>query len=462
MLDKNQVIGRLSQSPDGSTAVLYGAYIASLDFRGHTFDGAVNFKGAIFTGAADFSGAVFKRFATFDSAQFRQSARFRRCRFEQGAQFSLAAITEEADFFQTVFYGRAMFWRTRFQKRADFSQIKVARADWLPPRYDGQLNLSWARFYDKALFTYAEVEWPVHLHRTVFADHVYFDQCTFDDAVCLNGRENEVLFPRFDVIDPAKVAYLEANAIVRSDTERHREYQQERVSEFVCFNNVLSDEDLCEKLEALPNSVLTPQEIGAIRQAWAAGARKMFADDHLVSFRGTTFRDLDKLLCKYVNLDNVIVDREIAGTPTERRAFEARLKPASFDVFISYASEDKETIVRPLGRKLQEMGYAVWLDESEMEGGEELVTSLDSAMLRARVGVMVVSPAFVGKKWTQYEVDRLLQMSRESGKKLLVVWHKVDEERVRAWSAAIAGRRAFATERYDINQLALQLARAIR
>ena len=58
MLDKNQVLARLSESDDGARATFYGAPLESLDFQDHVFDGPVNLSGAIFTGDIDFSGAV--------------------------------------------------------------------------------------------------------------------------------------------------------------------------------------------------------------------------------------------------------------------------------------------------------------------------------------------------------------------------------------------------------------------
>jgi hypothetical protein len=34
-----------------------------------------------------------------------------------------------------------------------------------------------------------------------------------------------------------------------------------------------------------------------------------------------------------------------------------------FDLFLSHASEDKRSLVRPLALRLRESGYAIWYDE---------------------------------------------------------------------------------------------------
>jgi hypothetical protein len=463
MLDQSQVFQKLSQSQDGSQSMFYGQMIADLDFRNHTFESPVNFSAAIFTGDVDFSGAVFKEFSAFDSALFQKSACFRTCSFEKGTSFSLAALDEEVDFFQARIYGKALFWRAFFRKAADFSQIRVSRADWLPPAHDGEANFSWARFYNNAVFTYAEIEWPVYFHRTLFEGDVYLDQCRFDDVVYLHGKENEALFPRFGAIDPATVGDLESTGVFRPDTERHRTYRNRRVSEFVCFNNILSEANLIEKLGLLPDSV-SEQEMNAICAEWRKGARKMFADGRCVSFRGTTFADLDKLACRYVDLRSAIIDRHIAGPPENRRAFEARLKAESYDVFISHASEDKAALVRPLAERLRAMGYVPWFDERQIETGDELVKSLDAGIRCSRCGLVVISKAFLSqnKRWGRYEVEQLLNVSRGSGRKLLFVWHGVTENEVRTWSAELADRAALDTDRYRVDELALELARTIR
>jgi hypothetical protein len=276
----------------------------------------------------------------------------------------------------------------------------------------------------------------------------------------LNGRENEALFPRFGTIDPTTVGNLESEGIFRPDTERHRTHQNRRVSEFVCFNNVLCETDLREKLNVLAGLVSEP-ETEIICTEWRAGAQRMFVDGHLVSFRGTEFSDLDKLTCRYVDFSNTIIDREIAGPLTKQQAFEARCKADSCDMFISHASEDKVDLVRPLAQKLRAMGFVPWFDESQVETGDELKNSLDKGILCSRCGLVVVSRAFMSKKWTQYEVETLMKASREGRIKLLFVWHGVKEDDVKAWSAELAGRVALDTSRCSIDELALKLARGI-
>ena len=43
-----------------------------------------------------------------------------------------------------------------------------------------------------------------------------------------------------------------------------------------------------------------------------------------------------------------------------------------WDVFISYASEDKDAIAEPLAQALRHAGIMVWLDQQELKLGDSL------------------------------------------------------------------------------------------
>lgn len=43
---------------------------------------------------------------------------------------------------------------------------------------------------------------------------------------------------------------------------------------------------------------------------------------------------------------------------------------AHWDVFISYASEDRDAVAAPLAQSLEELGLRVWFDRSELKVGD--------------------------------------------------------------------------------------------
>ncbi len=48
-----------------------------------------------------------------------------------------------------------------------------------------------------------------------------------------------------------------------------------------------------------------------------------------------------------------------------------------YDVFISHASEDKDTVVRALAAKLDSLQVRVWYDEFSLKVGDSLSASID-------------------------------------------------------------------------------------
>src|SRR5262245_35491343 len=70
------------------------------------------------------------------------------------------------------------------------------------------------------------------------------------------------------------------------------------------------------------------------------------------------------------------------------------------EVFISHASEDKERFVRALADLMQSAGVRVWYDEFSLRIGDSLRASIDRGLARCRYAIIVLSPAFCSKAWT--------------------------------------------------------------
>src|SRR6266571_1488195 len=84
----------------------------------------------------------------------------------------------------------------------------------------------------------------------------------------------------------------------------------------------------------------------------------------------------------------------------------------SWDLFISYASEDKP-FVTELARALKDEDLKVWFDESELHVGDNLRQKIEQGLNRSRFALVVLSPQFFGKEWPRRELDGL--MAREAG-----------------------------------------------
>lgn len=109
-------------------------------------------------------------------------------------------------------------------------------------------------------------------------------------------------------------------------------------------------------------------------------------------------------------------------------------------LFISHASEDKAEFVEPLVAALQAAGFEVWYDKYELTMGDSLLQKISQGLRECDFGVVVLSPDFFRKKWTQAELDGLFAIESTERKVILPIWKSVTVEDVTAFSPILAGR----------------------
>jgi hypothetical protein len=109
------------------------------------------------------------------------------------------------------------------------------------------------------------------------------------------------------------------------------------------------------------------------------------------------------------------------------------------DVFISHASEDKDSFVRPLATKLAELGLIVWYDEFSLRPGDSLRRSIDAGLSRCRHAAVVLSPKFIEKRWTNWELDGLVGRHIEASRSLIIpIWLGISASQIREYSPPLA------------------------
>jgi hypothetical protein len=99
-----------------------------------------------------------------------------------------------------------------------------------------------------------------------------------------------------------------------------------------------------------------------------------------------------------------------------------------WDVFISYAFEDKNDFAQPLANCLRDRGLRVWFDEFALSVGDRLHQSINYGLARSRYGVVIISPNFLKKEWPLKELTALLSMEDSYNKIILPIWHNLDFE----------------------------------
>lgn len=90
-----------------------------------------------------------------------------------------------------------------------------------------------------------------------------------------------------------------------------------------------------------------------------------------------------------------------------------------FDVFISHASEDKETIARPIFEACAKLKIKAFLDEAHIGWGEDFTKKINTALGAARTVLCVISQTAVTKEWPLAEINTALSMDVIGQKKVV-------------------------------------------
>lgn len=111
-----------------------------------------------------------------------------------------------------------------------------------------------------------------------------------------------------------------------------------------------------------------------------------------------------------------------------------------YDVFISYASEDRDTIAKPLAQHLASLGLKVWFDDDCMDPKRSPRQEIDLGLRRSSAGVAILSPDYFAKEWTRRELDALLAKEASQGCPIIAVLHRLTEREATVLSPIMAGK----------------------
>lgn len=75
--------------------------------------------------------------------------------------------------------------------------------------------------------------------------------------------------------------------------------------------------------------------------------------------------------------------------------------------------------------------------------GDSLRRKIDKGLANSRFGVVVLSRAFLGRGWPEYELDGLVTRAMSGEQVLLPVWHDVTKREVMDYSSSLADRDAY-------------------
>lgn len=182
-------------------------------------------------------------------------------------------------------------------------------------------------------------------------------------------------------------------------------------------------------------------------------------------------RKIDNAARKRLQSDNETLFRDLASIKAQlTAAIEAQagsIRPfvvenaegrdSPYDFFISHASADKADFVDGLASKAISAGLDVWYDQNAIVWGDSIRQKIDDGLRRSYFGVVVLSPSFFDRAWTQYELDAIIQRDLSGSGRLLPIWHRLSQDDVAKHAPSLAGRLALPTSSYSTDQIVSEL-----
>ncbi len=134
----------------------------------------------------------------------------------------------------------------------------------------------------------------------------------------------------------------------------------------------------------------------------------------------------------------------------------------SWDLFVSHASEDKAPFVRGLVAELVDRGVSVWYDEFSILPGDSISGSIDHGIRSSKAGLVVVSPNFLAKKWTDLELRSLIMAEVNQGIRLIPILLDIGHEQLARRSALLADKAAIQATGLNASAIAKLVLGALR
>lgn len=132
-----------------------------------------------------------------------------------------------------------------------------------------------------------------------------------------------------------------------------------------------------------------------------------------------------------------------------------------WDIFISHASEDKESFVKPLAESLKSLGMRVWYDEFTLSIGDSLSRSIDTGLINSSYCVLVLSPSFFQKGWPEYELKGSLAKEIGNNKLILPIWHQIDRDQLLKYSLILADKYALSSSKLTVDEIAMKIVKVV-
>lgn len=152
---------------------------------------------------------------------------------------------------------------------------------------------------------------------------------------------------------------------------------------------------------------------------------------------------------------------EVRTLTPVRENIEKRISiPDLRDVFLCHAWDDRKGAAKELHDMLEARGVSVWFSEKDVLLGSPLLREIDKGLAKSRVGIVLVTPAFLkrlgGAGIAEKELSALLARDL-----LVPIIHDTTYEELRDVSPLLGSRSGLSTAEESMAELAAKLAELV-
>lgn len=149
-----------------------------------------------------------------------------------------------------------------------------------------------------------------------------------------------------------------------------------------------------------------------------------------------------------------------ALTPVREAVEKRAVLPELRDLFLCHAWDDRKDSAKDLYDLLQGLNVSVWFSEKDVPLGSSLIREIDKGLANSKVGIVLVTPAFLkriqGESIADKELSALLFKNQ-----LVPIVHNTTYEDLRNVSPLLASKNGLSTSEETMAEIAKKLAELV-
>jgi len=144
-----------------------------------------------------------------------------------------------------------------------------------------------------------------------------------------------------------------------------------------------------------------------------------------------------------------------------RETFESRVTvPDLRDIFLCHAWDDRQGSAKELYDLLVSKGVSVWFSEKDVSLGQPLMRAIDKGLANSRIGLVLVTPAFLLRLPKEGIADKELSALLHRNQ-LVPIVHNTTYEALREVSPLLGSRSGLDTAEESMSDIAAKLAELV-